>query len=272
MAKNRLLLIEDDFDVAEMLVTYLEAQGYEIFHAEDGRTGLEMARTHYPSLVLMDVMLPYLDGYDVCTQLRDDSLTKYIPIIFLTQRDDRADRVRGLEMGADDYITKPFDVEELTLRIQASIRRATRNNLHEPRTGLPSGPLVDDELKKWNDQGEPYKEIRLNIEGHTAYSDVYGFIAADEVFGFAGHCVQQVVSAEGTPQDFVGVVENQFVILTRAKDPAALEEKIKTRFNEGARAFYNYMDADRGGVILHPGTEHETIAPLMNFSTAQETA
>ncbi|HEX2621674.1 MAG TPA: response regulator transcription factor, partial [Phototrophicaceae bacterium] len=141
MNNSRLLLIEDDHDVAEMLIMYFTSHNYDVLHADGGLAGIEIARTKFPALILLDVMLPYMDGYDVCRQLRQTSMTKYIPILFLTQRDERAAKVKGLELGADDYITKPFDIDELRLRVQGSIRRATRENLHEARTGLPTGPL-----------------------------------------------------------------------------------------------------------------------------------
>ena len=267
MSDKRLLLIEDDYDVAEMLLTYLKAHEYEIFHAEDGNVGIEMARTHFPNLILLDVMLPYMDGYEVCLNLRRRSLTKYIPIIFLTQKDDRADRVKGLELGADDYITKPFDLDELRLRVNGSIRRAARSSLHEARTGLPTGSLIDDEMNQREADGVKCAELRLGINGYTAYSDVYGFIAADEAFGFAGRCIQEVISTEGTPLDFVGVVDNHFIILTHADQPVVIEEQIKDKFAEGVRAFYNFMDADRGGVIMQPNTPHEKVVPLMHLES-----
>ena len=143
MSKKRLLIIEDDVDVSEMLTTYFESQGYEVFHATEGTEGIAMGRAKLPNLILLDVMLPDMDGFDVCRALRTTTLTKYIPITFLTQRDARADKVAGLELGADDYVTKPFDIEELRLRVQGSIKRATRDHLHEPRTGLPGGPMID---------------------------------------------------------------------------------------------------------------------------------
>jgi CheY-like chemotaxis protein len=265
MAGKRILVIEDDYDVADMLQVYFQAQDFEFFHADNGPDGIEKARQYFPNVILLDVMLPHFDGYEVCRRLRQQSLTKYIPIIFLTQRDNRADRVKGLELGADDYITKPFDVEELRLRVAGSIRRATRISLHEPRTGLPTGALVDDEVQQR--QGSPCHELRLGIAGHREYRDVYGFIAADEAFGFAGHCIQQVISSEGTPQDFVGVVDNHFVILTYANHVPALEQQVKQLFAEGVKAFYNFMDVERGGVLVEPDTEREQLVPLMHLET-----
>lgn len=272
MSRKRILVIEDDYDVAEMLLTYFETREYQIYHAENGLSGLEMARTHFPNLVLLDVMLPDIDGYEVCQQLRQNSLTKYIPVIFLSQRDNRADRVRGLELGADDYVTKPFDVEELQLRVMSCIRRATRTSLQEARTGLPTGPLVDDERQSRQGKDQNPAEIRLGIEGFDAYRDVYGFIAADEAFGFAGQCIQEVISRVGTQQDFIGVAENDFVIFTHASDPVAIETQIKDYFAESVKAFYSFVDVDQGGVILEPGTAQERLAPLMSFNSVKTTA
>ena len=269
MSSKRILVIEDDFDVAEMLIIYFTSHQYEIFHADDGPAGVEMARTHFPNVILLDVMLPHMDGYEVCRRLRGASLTKYIPIIFLSQRDERADKVKGLELGADDYITKPFDIDELRLRVKGSIRRATRASLHEARTGLPTGPMVADEIARREDSAQGWHELRLGIYGFEAYGDVYGFIAADEAFGFAARCVQEIVSTDGTPDDFVGVVGNHFVILTHCADPNALENRIKAHFEKGIRSFYHFTDADRGGVITERGTADERIVALMKFQSVQ---
>src|SRR5215207_1160519 len=148
MPAYRLLLIEDDFDVAEMLLMYFQALQYEVLHADTGEAGIEIARTRFPNLILLDVLLPDMDGYDVCVNLRRRALTKYIPTLFLTQIDERSSKVKGLTLGADDYITKPFDIDELRLRVENAIKRARRENLNEPRTGLPTGELVEEELKR----------------------------------------------------------------------------------------------------------------------------
>lgn len=266
MVNKRLLIIEDDFDVAEMLLMYFTSHHYEVFHADSGPAGIEMARTRFPNLILLDVMLPHMDGYEVCHRLRQTSLTKYIPTIFLTQRDERADRVRGLELGADDYITKPFDIEELKLRVQGSIRRATRESLHEPRTGLPTGPLIEDELNRREYRAEQYTELRFYPDGFREYGDVYGFMAADEVFGYAARAIQEVISRDGTENDFVGVLDNFFIILTHAKNVEKLEETIKENFAKGVQAFYSFVDIDRGGIMVKPeGSGEEILAPLMQF-------
>jgi PleD family two-component response regulator len=267
MANKRLLLIEDDYDVAEMLQMYFASHEFEVLHADNGADGIDLARTKFPVLVLLDVMLPDMDGYDICIRLRQTSLTKYIPIIFLTQRDERAAKVRGLELGADDYITKPFDIDELRLRVQGSIRRATRESLHEPRTGLPTGPLVDEEIARRQHNHQAYSELLLGLEGFPAYSDVYGFMAANDVLHHAGKTIQQIVAERGTPDDFVGILKDEFIVLTHAKDVPTLDEAIKQKFADEVRTFYSFLDADRGGLVLNEGTPEEQFVPMMRFAT-----
>jgi CheY-like chemotaxis protein len=261
MNNNRLLLIEDDQDVAEMLIMYFTSHRYEVLHADTGPDGIEMARTRFPSLILLDVMLPYMDGYDVCRHLRQTSMTKYIPILFLTQRDERAAKVKGLELGADDYITKPFDIDELRLRVQGSIRRATRENLHEARTGLPTGPLVEEEIARQSVRGI----LGFSIEGFSVYNDVYGFVAANQVISYAARTIQHTVSDRGTSDDFIGVINDEFIVLTHTPDVEGLAQAICDRFNDQVVAFYSFIDADRGGVLMNEGTSYETIAPLMQL-------
>lgn len=269
MPTTRLLLIEDDPDVAEMLLTYFEAGDYAVYHADTGLDGIELARAKYPQVILLDLMLPDIDGYEVCLRLRQASLTRYIPIIFLTQRDERADKVKGLELGADDYVTKPFDVDELRLRVMSVIRRATRENLHEQRTGLPTAALVEEELARREQQGQPYKDIRLVINGFKAYNDVYGFLAGNEIFAFVTRIIQETVHELGTPDDFIGLLGDEFVVLTSHPNADALHETIARRFEEGVKAFYSFADVDRGGVILDPDTPQARLVPLMQLIPLQ---
>ncbi len=270
MSNNRLLLVEDDYDVAEMLVMYFESQNYDVFHADTGVAGIEMARTRFPNLILLDVMLPHMDGYDVCIKLRGMSLTKYIPILFLTQKDERASKVRGLELGADDYITKPFDIDELRLRVQGSINRATRENLHESRTGLPTGPMVDEEIVKRKKSDSAYTCLNYIVDGFTAYNDVYGFMAGNQVMRHAATTIQRNVSELGTAYDFIGITNDEFIVLTHTDDVDTLDRIIQDTFAEEIKAFYTFMDVDQGGVLLNEGKSNETLVGLMQFSGTRD--
>jgi DNA-binding response OmpR family regulator len=266
MAKHRLLLVEDDYDVAEMLLMYFESLKYEVIHADTGEAGIEIARTKFPNLILLDIMLPDMDGYDVCRKLRSMSLTKFIPTLFLTQRDELSSKVRGLELGADDYITKPFDIDELRLRVEGAIRRATRENLHEARTGLPTGPLIEEERQKRRNQ--EHREIYFAIEGFQTYTDVYSFMAATDVLYHAGKVIRDVLSELGQHDDFIGSVNEEFVVMTTLENLDDLVNAAQERFSEQVRAFYSFADADRGGILLNPGEANERFVPMMQLVPA----
>src|SRR5512136_1279648 len=148
MSKGRILIVEDDNDISNMLRIYFSAQGYEVTVAGRGNEALERTRKQLPNVIVLDIMLPDIDGYEVCTRLRRTLRTSHVPIIFLTQKDERSDRIAGLELGADDYITKPFDIEELRLRVSNAIARQERENSLDPRTGLPSGRLIEEQLRR----------------------------------------------------------------------------------------------------------------------------
>lgn len=120
--EKTILIVEDETNIVDILSFNLEREGYNTIEAYDGQTGLQLAREQNPDLILLDLMLPKMNGFDVCRQLRADGSA--IPIIMLTAREEEADKVLGLELGADDYITKPFAMRELMARVKANIRRA----------------------------------------------------------------------------------------------------------------------------------------------------
>src|ERR1700722_4492968 len=123
--KAKILVVDDEPDALELIEVNLKASGYEVLVADDGRGALQKARAALPDLILLDVMLPEMDGLEVCKALRRDAATALIPVIMLTARAAEMDRVLGLELGADDYITKPFSPRELILRVKNLLERAS---------------------------------------------------------------------------------------------------------------------------------------------------
>lgn len=270
MADIRILLIEDDENIAELLTTYFSAKDYKILHALDGIEGLKMARSAHPNLILLDVMLPELDGWETARQLRQSALTRYIPIIFLTQRDLQADRIKGLSLGADDYITKPFDITELSLRIKRTIEKAQQEHLYEPRTRLPGGPLIEEERRRLQANQASWQHLQVGINGLSDFRDTYGFLVADDALGLAAKVVLDTVREHGTSDDFVGVADaNRLVIFTFSRNIEAFQHMIHERFNRSMKALYNFEDADRGYLIRDEGTPQERHVPLMSLQIEQ---
>ena len=264
MAKYRILVVEDDMDVAELLLMFFEAQGYEIYHADTGQQGIMLARARLPNLIILDIMLPDMDGFSICGELRSKNLTKYIPTIFLTQRNAHSDKVSGLQLGADYYITKPFDVEELRVRVQKSISNATRDHLHEEITGLPTGPLIEAEYQSFLKSHAKWHRLDIHVAGYNAFRDAYGFLTANDALNLAAKTISSQVVEHGTNDDFVGVVENgYFVVFTFGTDFERIVRSAVSDFAERVKALYKFTDADQGYVILDEGLPSENKIPLM---------
>ncbi len=264
MSKNgRILVVEDDFDIADMLRIFFVGQEFEVEVASRGSEALTMCRRQLPDLIVLDIMLPDMDGYAVCRDLRTTTRTRHIPIIFLTQRDERSDRIAGLELGADDYITKPFDIEELILRVRRAIQTYKHNNMTDPRTGLPSGRLIEEELLNLMRSDEKWSLTLLGINNMKDFSDAYGFVAGDEVLRFSAMLMNDEVDQHGSLDDFVGHTGGDtFVLISRSQDPSELVSKIQERFASSISAHYNFMDTERGGIEKVDGS----IAPIMTLS------
>jgi len=145
----KILVVDDEKNILELVRFNLEREGYQVLTALDGAQGLNLARTHVPDLILLDVMLPEMSGLEVCQELRHDAVTKNIPIIMLSARSEELDRVLGLEMGADDYVTKPFSPRELLARIKARLRSIRSEEVRKEETlgeaQLDFGYLIIDE-------------------------------------------------------------------------------------------------------------------------------
>lgn len=265
MSKARILVVEDDVDISNMLKIYFTSQGYDVDVALRGSEALEKTRHNMPHLIVLDIMLPDIDGYEVCRRLRTSTRTSHIPIIFLTQKDERSDRLQGLELGADDYITKPFDIEELRLRVQNAIKRAERESLTDPRSGLPAGRLIEDQLRQIiRRRGWALMDIRINY--YDAFRDVYGFVAAGDVLRFTAMLLNEVVDELGTPDDFIGHPgEENFVVITTEEAAPAIRARLKERFAEEVKSHYNFLDREQGYITLEENGKQKKV-PLMSLS------
>jgi diguanylate cyclase (GGDEF)-like protein len=262
MSNGRILIVEDDYDISNMLRIFFSNEGYQVEIAARGNDALEKCRKKLPDLVVLDIMLPDMDGYAICRAMRSTTRTSHIPIIFLTQKDERSDRIAGLELGADDYITKPFDIEELKLRVRTAIRIHQRQNMTNPTTGLPSSRLIEEQLRTLMRSGE-WSYLQVGIDNMGPFNDVYGFVAGDEVLRFTALLLNEVVDELGTLDDFIGHPGGDtFVVITMSDNIPVMVDKLRQRFNEEILSHYNFMDREQGGISMADGA----MAPLMRLS------
>lgn len=265
MRNARLLIVEDDFDIANMLRIYFTGQGYEVDIAPRGSDALLKTRQNLPHLIVLDIMLPDIDGYEVCRTLRTSTRTSHIPVIFLTQKDERSDKLQGLELGADDYITKPFDIEELKLRVQNAIARAERESLTDPRSGLPSSRLIEEQLRRII-RSEHWALMDIRIEHFASFKDSYGFVASDDVLRFTAMSLSEVVDEHGTSDDFIGHAgSDNFIIITTEEAAPAIAKKIKSSFVNNVLTHYNFMDREQGYITVTTSDGKTEQVPLMSI-------
>lgn len=243
-AKSRILIIEDDLDVADMLNAYFRVQGFEVYAVNWGEDGVRAATTARPDLIILDIRLPDIDGFEVARRVRSDRKTAEIPIIFLTEKRDRQDRLLGLELGADDYITKPFDVQELRLRVRNALRRASQDTLTNPVTGLPEGTLIDEKLGDFLARAGGAL-VLVSLENLDVFRDNYGFVASDDVLRAVSlmthNSIQEIAGAES----FLGhLAPTVFLMIIDAEKAPLLEERLRSRLAQSLDRFYPIKDRE----------------------------
>jgi PleD family two-component response regulator len=244
-AKSKILIVEDDLDIAEMLNAYFRVQGYEVFTVNWGEDGVRAAQTVLPDLMILDIRLPDIDGYEVARRVRSDRRTNEIPIIFLTEKRERIDRLQGFEVGADDYITKPFDVQELRLRVRNALKRVNRESLTNPVSGLPEGPLVEERLSDVIHKSG-WALVHICIRHLDVFRESYGFVASDDVLRAVSLMIHNTIKESGTAEDFLGHISpTDFVVVVSPANLPAFQERIRSRLEQSLDYFYPMKDREQ---------------------------
>jgi PleD family two-component response regulator len=239
-----ILIVEDDLDIAEMLERYFRDLGYAVLTANWGEDGVNICTAEHPDLVILDIRLPDVDGFEVARRIKANQRTRHIPIIFLTERRERSDRVRGLELHAEDYITKPFDMQELRLRVRNSLRRAQRGTLTNPITGLPEGDWVDEQLQNFT-AGEGTHLAVVSLSNLDRFREAYGFLASDDLLRAVALMLKEAVSDLGQIDDFLGhLTLTEFVIISRSARISEAIDVLRSRLEQSFEYFYRHQDRD----------------------------
>ncbi len=244
--KPQLLIVEDDMDLSEMLNSYFSVQGYAVTSMNWGEEAVKASREAPPDLVVLDIRLPDIDGYEVCRQLRSHRRTQDIPIIFLTEKRDRVDKLAGLELGVVDYITKPFDIQELRLRVRNALSRTLMKALVNAITGLPEGELIDEQLLNMLYEHDNWAILTVGLLNLESFRERYGFVAADDVLRAISLMLVNASREVGDHQDFVAHLEpERFIIITDVAYIDTLSERIQLRVQQSLQYFYPLKDREQ---------------------------
>lgn len=239
-----ILVVDDDIELAEMLRAYFSAQGYQIAAVHSGEAAIEACEARLPDMMILDINMPDIDGFEVARRLRTKRLTQDLPIIFLTGNEGRNDRLEGLGLGADDYMTKPFDVQELRLRIRNSLTRASQTQLRNPVTNLPEGQWLDERLREILTE-QDWALLVIGIENLSFFREEYGFITADDVLRAISLMIENTANHLGNPGDFLGhMAVDTFVIVTTPEVGMQLRKRLVGPLQQSLDYFYPMRDRE----------------------------
>jgi diguanylate cyclase (GGDEF)-like protein len=264
---DRLLVVDDDPDIARFIEVNLRTHGFEVHLASDGVEALERAREIRPDLVLVDVMMPRMDGFQVVDHLRSDPRTANTSIIMLTAKALTADKVLGITAGADDYIIKPFDPVELVARVKGTLRRAREMRAISPLTGLPGNARIHDELLNRIASGEHFALLYADLDNFKAYNDHYGFLRGDDALRAVARCVQDTALEIGGAKAFVGHLGgDDFVLITPVEIAEDLCKAMLAECHRVVPGLYEPGDIERGYIELENRQGKLERFPLLSIS------
>ncbi|HZP90224.1 MAG TPA: response regulator [Actinomycetota bacterium] len=244
-----ILVVDDDPDIARFVEVNLRSAGYEVAVAGDGEEALARASEMRPDLVLLDVMMPRIDGFEVAQRLRRNPQTANTSIIMLTAKALSTDKVLGLTAGADDYIIKPFDPIELLARVKGTLRRAKEMRNLSPLTGLPGNIRIQEEIERMVREARPFAVLYCDLDNFKAYNDQKGFVRGDRLIQATARIIQDAVVEFAGSDGFVGHVGgDDFVAMVPPEVAEDVARRIVERFDAHVHEFYEDQDLARGYV------------------------
>jgi PAS domain S-box-containing protein len=267
--RQKVLLVDDDRGIRMICRDVLEGHGYLVRDAEDGDKAVLEARRFRPDLVLVDVMMPGMDGFQLAHRLRGDRETSLTPIIFLSARGQTADKVRAFKLGAEDYLVKPFDSAELVARVEKALARRDLELGASPTTRLPGSQAIEAEINRRLAAGGDFAFCYLDLDNLKAFNDYYGYAKADGVILQTGDIVREVVARLGGPGDFIGhIAGDDFVFLTTAEFADPVATTIIETFDRLIPLYYNKIDRERGFIETNDRYGVLRRFPIMSISIA----
>ena len=262
-----LLVVDDDPFIARLLEIELKASGYDVRVANDGVQALAAAQERSPDLVLADVMMPNMDGFELTRRLRQDPRTAAVSVIMLTARGLSADKLEGFAIGADDYIVKPFDTPELLARIRGVLRRSKEMRAQSPLTGLPGNVRIEEEIDGRVERVEDFAILYVDLDHFKAYNDHYGFMRGDQVIQFTAQLLQDASREISGGEAFVGHVGgDDFVVVVAPGMAAVVAQAIVERFDVEAPERYDDIDRAQGFIEVTNRRGELQRFPLLSVS------
>jgi PleD family two-component response regulator len=265
----KILVVDDEDHIRRILKFQLEKHGYRVVLAENGEVALELVRRESPDLILLDLMMPRIDGFETCRRIRQNFQTSQIPVIILTAKSELPDKIKGLQDGANDYLIKPYSNEELLLRVRNVLEWSLRQKEANPLTGLPGNRAIEKELQARIESKAPFAFLYLDIDNFKPYNDHYGYQKGDDAILFLGDIITEAVNSLGGGDDFVGHIGgDDFVIITAPERAEFIARHIVDEFDRGSLVLLREEDITRGFMEVRNRLGDVKRMPVMSLTIA----
>jgi diguanylate cyclase (GGDEF)-like protein len=264
---NTVLVVDDDVDIARFIEVNLRLEGFEVLVAHDGEEALRVIAQRMPDLALLDVMMPKLNGVELCRRLRSEPLTASLPVIMLTAKNLSVDKVVGLTAGADDYIIKPFDTLELVARVRSTLRRNAEMRAVSPLTGLPGNQRINEEIAARANGEPPIAVCHVDLDNFKAFNDCYGWIRGDDVISLLATVLKAAGAEVEGPAPFIGHVGgDDFVVICSPEQVESMTNRVLQLFDDGVVGLHDAEDVAKGYLALVDRRGNEQRFPLTSVS------
>lgn len=252
MPPEKILIVEDNEDTIELLSELLKPEGFGVSIARTGPEGLELAKKLLPNLILLDIRIPIMDGFEICSKLRDNFYTSHIPILVLSGIcKETEDKVKGLELGADDYITKPFSNKELVARAHAVLRRYHLDRGCNPLTELPGNPAIEQQIKSRLRRGQTFTVLYSDLDSFKPFNDYYGYSKGDRVIKSLSRIFIDSLETTGNKDDFIGHIGgDDFIYITTPDKAKPIADRIIDKVASLSKKIFNKEDLERGYIEI----------------------
>jgi len=273
-----ILVVDDEANIRTILRYLLQQEGFEVVTANDGQEALDILEELTPDLVILDVMMPHVDGLQVLTEMRSRFATNNIPVMLLTAKGDLPHKVQGLREGANDYLVKPFEHEELILRVRNILQFSRNQRDANPLTGLPGNRAIEMELQRRLDKSEPFGFLYVDLDKFKSFNDHYGYSRGDKLLSLLADCLHRAAD-EIEENVFLGHIGgDDFVAITAAGDALKVAHSLVKDFDARKRLLYDPEDWARGwvetkgrtGKVLRTGPVSVTVATVIDHNGTME--
>jgi len=266
---KRILIVDDDPNVGLLISAILKQQDFKVTPLYNGDEVLDFLKNEIPDLILLDLKMPGIDGFSLCKKIRETQKTKNIPIVILSGVSKVEAKINTIELGADDFITKPFDVGELRARINRILMRKKADISLNPLTQLPGSPAIQEETLARTKNSEDFGFAYIDVDNFKAYNDVYGYTKGDDIIRAIANILNDKMRQFPVANSFIGHIGgDDFVFISNEEYIEPISKEIATEFDAKIKEFYKPEHLKKGHITIPDRKGNIQNFPVMTLTIA----